>query len=175
MTGIDSWIVLQVMLFVFIFLLAFDGAIYVIYSLKATSTNTQWPAQSVKITRIYLWALAVSVWVAVFGGAYIVFPWYRAYLSEHTYDLTNFPLFLTGADPKIAAWHRLSMDWITHVAALAPIAATVVAYVASYYGSMLGRKADERHNVMIFFFLTFITTMAAGLLATSINWAAAIH
>jgi len=50
-----------------------------------------------------------------------------------------------------AQWHEFGMEWKEHVAFLPPIAATVVAFVVSYYGAQLAREIGERRAVMIFF------------------------
>jgi hypothetical protein len=168
-TGIEFWIVVQAAIFVFIFLLGFNGAIYAVYSMKAGWLNTGGLTRRVKIIKIYLWALAFSVWVAVLSGTFSVYPLYRANLSEGVSNMGNYPNFFTAVDPKIAELQDFSLDWITHVAAMAPIAATVVAFIVSYYGPNLAKKVDERHTVMMFFTLAFITTAAAGLLGAFIH------
>ena len=56
-----------------------------------------------------------------------------------------------------------------------PIAATVVAFVVSYYGPALARKVGERRAVMIFFIFAFLTAAAAGLFGAFITKAAPVH
>ncbi len=60
-----------------------------------------------------------------------------------------------------------------HVAFLAPIAATVVAFVVSYYGR-LAKKVGERRAVMIFIF-AFIATAISGMFGAFITKAAAVR
>ena len=55
------------------------------------------------------------------------------------------------------------MEWKEHVAFLAPMAVTVVAFVVSYYGPALAKKVGERNAVMIFFIFAFVTAAIAGL------------
>jgi hypothetical protein len=67
------------------------------------------------------------------------------------------------------------MEWKEHVGWLAPIAATVVAFVISYYGPTLARRTGERRAVMIFFVASFLTAAAAGLLGAFLNKVAPIR
>jgi hypothetical protein len=175
MTGNEIWTVVHGMVFGFIFLLGFSGALYAVYSMKAEWLTAEGVAKSINNIKIYLWVLAGSVWAAVFTGAYIVYPWYRATPPSGTTDLTNFPKFLLLANTTTADWHNFGMEWKEHVAFLAPIAATVVAFVVSYYGPILAKKVGERRAVMIFFIFAFVTASAAGLFGAFITKAAAVH
>jgi MFS-type transporter involved in bile tolerance (Atg22 family) len=55
------------------------------------------------------------------------------------------------------------------------MAATVVAFIVSYYGPVLAKKVGERRAVMIFFILAFVAAAAAGLFGAFITKAAAVH
>jgi MFS-type transporter involved in bile tolerance (Atg22 family) len=105
----------------------------------------------------------------------VVYPWYRAAPPEGTTDLSSFPRYLLLANESTAQWHEFGMEWKEHVAFLAPIAATVVAYVVSYYGPLLARKVGERRAVMIFFIVAFIATAVAGMFGAFITKAAAVR
>jgi hypothetical protein len=175
MNAREIWTVIHGMVFGFIFLLGFSGALYAVYSMKSEWQTAEGLTRTVKNIKIYLWALAASVWAAVFTGTYIVYPWYRAVVPSGQADLTHFPKFLLLADPNTANWHNFGMEWKEHVAFLAPIAATVVAFVVSYYGPQLARKVGERRAVMIFFILAFATAGVAGLFGAFITKAAPVR
>ena len=175
MNGHEIWTVVHGMVFGFIFLLGFSGALYAVYSMKAEWLTAEGVAKTVNNIKIYMWLLAGSVWAAVFTGAYIVYPWYRATPPIGQTDLTNFPKFLLLANPNTAAWHNFGMEWKEHVAFLAPMAATVVAFIVTYYGPILAKKVSERRAVMIFFILAFVTAAAAGMFGAFITKAAAVH
>jgi len=157
------------MVFGFIFLLGFSGALYAVYSMKAEWLTPEGIARSVNLIKVYLWGLAISVWAAVLTGAYVIYPWYRAVPPEGTTDLSSFPKFLLLANESTAQWHEFGMEWKEHVAFLAPIAATVVAFVVSYYGPLLARKVAERRAVMVFFIFAFAAAAVAGVLGAFIN------
>src|SRR5512133_2644769 len=171
----EIWTVIHGMVFGFIFLLGFSGALYAVYSLKPEWQTTEGIAKTVRNAKLYLWTLAASVWAAVFTGAYIVYPWYRANVPEGTTDLTHFPKFLLLADPNTANWHTFGMEWKEHVAFIAPIAATVVAFVVSYYGPVLAMKVGVRRAVMIFFIIAFAAAAAAGMFGAFITKAAPVR
>ena len=171
----DIWTTVHGMVFGFIFLLGFSGALYAIYSMKAEWLTTEGITKTVNNIKVYLWALAISVLAAVFTVAYIVYPWYRATPPAGTTDLTNFPKFLLMANPNLAFWHNFGMEWKEHVAFIAPMAATVVAFAATYYGPELAKKVGERRAIMIFFVLAFVTAAAAGMFGAFITKAAPVH
>jgi hypothetical protein len=175
MNGHEIWTVVHGMVFGFIFLLGFSGALYAVYSMKPEWLTVEGLSKTVNIIKVYLWLLAGSVWAAVFTGAYIVYPWYRATPPTGTADLSAFPKFLLLANENTAQWHEFGMEWKEHVAFLAPIAATVVAFVVTYYGPTLAKKVGERRAVMIFFIFAFVATAIAGMFGAFITKAAPVR
>ena len=157
------------LIFGFVFLLGFSGALYAVYSLKAEWLTTEGVGKTARNIKYFLWGLAISAWAAVLSGAYVVYPWYRAVPPEGTADLSTFPKFLLLANENTAQWHELGMEWKEHIAFLAPIAATVVAYVVSYYGPSLANKVGERRAVMIFFIFSFVAAATAGIFGAFIT------
>jgi hypothetical protein len=175
MTSNEIWTVVHGMVFGFIFLLGFSGVLYAVYSMKAEWLTAEGVKQAVNNVKLSAWALAVSAWAAVITGAYVVYPWYRAAAPKGATDLSNFPKFLLLANPNTAMWHDFGMEWKEHVAFLAPIASTVVAFVVSYYGPQLAKKVGERRAVMIFFIFAFVATAIAGMFGAFITKAAAVR
>jgi hypothetical protein len=171
----EIWTVVHGMVFGFIFLLGFSGALYMVYSMKPELLTADGISKTAKAAKVYVWGLALSVWAAVFTGAWVVYPWYRATPPEGTLDLSTFPKFLLIASESTAKWHEFGMEWKEHVAFIAPIAATVVAFVVSYYGPTLAKKVGERRAVMIFFIVAFVATAIAGMFGAFITKAAAVR
>ncbi|RPJ20170.1 MAG: hypothetical protein EHM33_28985 [Chloroflexi bacterium] len=169
------WTTIHGMVFGFIFLLGFSGALYAVYAMRPEWLTAEGMKRTINLTKASVWALAISAWAAVITGTYIVYPWYRARPPEGTTDLGNFPRYLLLADPSTAEWHRFGMEWKEHVAFLAPMAATVVAFIVSYYGPTLARKVGERRAVMIFFIVSFAAAAAAGLFGAFITKAAPVR
>ncbi|MEW5940581.1 MAG: hypothetical protein AB1750_13005 [Chloroflexota bacterium] len=170
----EIWTAVHGMVFGFIFLLGFSGALYAVYSMKPVWLTVEGMTRTVNNVKVYLWGLALSVWAAVFTGAWIVYPWYRATPPEGA-DLSAFPRFLLLANESTAQWHEFGMEWKEHVAFISPIAATVVAFIVSYYGSSLAKKVGERRAAMIFFIVAFVATAIAGIFGAFITKAAAVR
>ncbi len=175
LTGREIWTTIHGMVFGFIFLLGFSGALYAVYTMRPEWLTAEGMKRSIHATKVFVWGLAISAWAAVITGTYIVYPWYRAKPPEGTIDLTGFPRYFLLADESIDKWHEFGMEWKEHVAFLAPIAATVVAFVVSYYGPTLAKKVGERRAVMIFFIVSFATAAVAGLLGAFITKAAPVR
>lgn len=171
----ELWTVVHGMGFGFLFLLGFAGAFYGIYVMKPEWMTTEGTNANVRNIRIFLWVLAAATWLAVFSGAYIVYPWYRATPPEGATELLNFPKFLLLANESTAFWHNFGMEWKEHIAFVVPFAATMVAFMAQYYGAELTKKPAVRRYVMIFFGIAFAAAAVAGVLGAFITKAAAVH
>ncbi len=157
------------LVFGFIFLLGFSGALFAMYNMKAEWLTTEGLSKAATNVKVYLWGLAIATWAAVLSGAYIVYPLYRAVPPQGATDLSGFPKFLLLANESTAQWHEFGMEWKEHVAFLAPIAATVVAFVATYYGPLLAKRVGERRAIIIFFIFAFATAAVAGMLGAFIT------
>jgi hypothetical protein len=175
MTPNDLWTTVHGMVFGFIFLLGFAGALVGVYMLKSEWLTPEGTNKNVKYLQWFLWALAGATWLAVISGTYIVYPWYRAAPPEGITDLTNFPRYLLLANESTAFWHKFGMEWKEHVAFISPMAATVVAFVVQYYGVAMAKKAEIRRWVMIFFSVAFFAAAVAGMFGAFITKAAPIR
>ena len=171
----ELWTVIHGMIFGFIFLLGSSGAIYALHSLRQDWQTQQGLDKNSRNIQIYLWVLAASVWAAVLTGTYIVYPWYRAKPPQGATDLSTFPRSLLLSKPSTAEWHNFGMEWKEHVGWLAPIAATVVAFVVSYYGPVLAKRLGERRAIMVFFVIAFATAAVAGLVGAFLNKVAPVR
>lgn len=171
----ELWTVIHGMTLGAIFLLAFTGGIAELYALRPEWETNLGMSKAVRRMRIGMWLLVIAVWAAVFTGAFIVYPWYRAKPPAGVTDLTMFPRALLLASESTAGWHELGMEWKEHVAWIAPIAATVVAYIVNAYGQQLSTESKMRRALMWFFAVAFITAGIAGLFGAFITKAAPIH
>ena len=114
---------------------------------------------------LYLSAMVVLAWATVFSGAYIVYPGYRAIPPADFSDLSNYPQRLLMSSRNTSGWHSLGMEWKEHVAWLAPISITMVAYVFAKYGPALGKLVQIRHAILA---LGRVTAAAFVLLALGV-------
>ncbi len=67
-----------------------------------------------------------------------------------------FPKALLVSSPTTAGWHNFGMEWKEHVAWLAPILATAVAYMVTKYGARLAKDDEVRRAIIVLFSLAFI-------------------
>ncbi|MEW5938280.1 MAG: hypothetical protein AB1750_01345 [Chloroflexota bacterium] len=167
--------VIHGMAFGALFLLAFGGGLAGLYSLRQEWVTTAGIKERVNRLVLGMWAMAVVAWATVFTGTYIVYPWYRAKPPEGATDLSAFPRSQLLADPTTSGWHTFGMEWKEHVGWLAPIAATVVAYVVMVYGPKLANEPRIRRSVMWFFVVAFATAAAAGMFGAFINKVAPVR
>ena len=165
----DLLTVLHGMGFGALFMLAFSGALAEIYRMSVPEAPLQPSAREQSLLKLYLWAMVILAWAAVLSGAYIVYPWYRAVPPAGTTDLSAFPKFLLTSSPTTSSWHSLGMEWKEHVAWLAPIAMTMVAYIFLKYGQQISKHRELRTAVLSFVMVAFIATGVAGAFGAFLN------
>jgi hypothetical protein len=170
-TDRELWTVIHGMLLGAIFFMAFSGIWVSLWSLHPE--RTAGVVQRVRGLKIAGWATAIILWLTVFTGTYIVYPWYRAKPPEGA-DLTQFPRSYLLASPDRASWHNFGMEWKEHVAWLAPILVTAVAYIISRYGVKLVEEEKIRKAVILVFTIALIAALAAVVFGAFLNKAAPI-
>ncbi len=171
----EVWAAIHGTVFGLVFLLSFSGAIYALHSLQQSWQTQEGLEKNARNIKIFLWVLAGCAWAAVLTGTYIVYPWYRATPPAGAYDLSAYPRYFLISSAATEGWHEFGMEWKEHVAFLSPIAATVAAYAASYFGPRLALRTQERRVIMIFFIFAFATAAAAGLFGVLITKAAPVR
>jgi hypothetical protein len=67
------------------------------------------------------------------------------------------------------------MEWKEHIAWIAPMLATSVAFVILYYGVQLARRHDMRWPLLTYFTLAFLAAGVAGAFGAFITKAAPIY
>lgn len=157
------------------FLLAFSGGLVALYMLRSEWMKGEGIQAGFKYFKAWLWGMVVMVWATVLTGTYIVYPWYRAKPPAGVSDLSAFPRALLLASETTAKWHTFGMEWKEHVGWIAPIAATVVAYVISVYGSRLVNEPKIRKALTWFFLVGFTAAGIAGLLGALVTKAAPLR
>ncbi len=165
----DLLTVLHGMGFGALFMLAFSGALAELYRISAPGMPNNASVGGHIALKVYLAAMIILAWATVISGAYIVYPWYRASPPPGAVDLADYPRRLLLSSPKTSGWHSLGMEWKEHVAWLAPIAMTMVAYVFMKYGPALNRQRGIRTAVLVFAVIAFIATGVAGIFGAFLN------
>ena len=152
------------MLFGGFFLLALFGAIVLILdqSNLARSNPDSTPAQPASNWQTtYLIAMVALGWAAVLSGAYIIYPWYRA-VAPVGADLALYPKFLLTSHPSTAGWHNFGMEWKEHVAWIAPMSSTMVAFVLLKHRAAWNATRSVRTTVLGFAAVAFLAAAIAG-------------
>ena len=160
------------MLFGGFFLMALFGALVLLLDWNnpdriAGDVSPERPAP--RWQTIYLVAMVAAGWAAVLSGAYMIYPWYRAVPPAGVTDLAEFPRRLLLSNNKTSEWHNVGMEWKEHVAWLAPIAITMVAYVISKYGRFITQHPKMRAAVLTFAIAAFAATGVAGAFGAFLN------
>ena len=144
------------MLFGGFFLLALFGMIVVLLERREMVAATP-----TKGATVYLVALVAAGWLAVLSGGYIIYPWYRA-VAPAGADLAMYPKFLLTSHASTAGWHTLGMEWKEHVAWIAPMASTMVAWVMLKHRAVWNSRREVRTAVLGFAAAAFFAAAIAG-------------
>lgn len=158
-----------------LFLLSFSGGLYALYSLRPEWLTADGLKTRMTQLKIWVWGMAAIAWATVLTGTYIVYPWYRATPPAGTTDLSGFAKSLLISSAATAQWHNFGMEWKEHVGWIAPIAATVVAYIVSAYGPKLVNEPKIRKALTWFFATAFSAAAIAGVLGAFITKAAPVR
>jgi branched-subunit amino acid ABC-type transport system permease component len=154
-TNEEWWGLIHGMGFGALFLLAFAGGLAGLYSLRPALLTDVGVTERVRRLKVGVVAMAVAAWGTVLTGTWVVYPWYRAKGPDS-------PRSQLLANPATADWHEFGMEWKEHIAWLAPILATTVAFIVVYYGNQLIRHDRVRRTAMLLYVLAFAFAAVAG-------------
>jgi len=168
-TAREFWTMIHGMGFGALYLLACSGALLELYCVVTPSDRRESTTGSELFLRVYLVTMVVLAWAAVFSGAYIIYPWYRAAPPPGTVNLSMFPQRLLMSSPATSGWHSLGMEWKEYVAWFAPISMTMVAFVLIKYGRDLRNHRQLRTAVLGFALVSFVAAGIAGFFGAMIN------
>lgn len=164
----EWWGLIHGMGFGALFLLAFAGGLAGLYSLRPELVTTAGVTERMRRLKIGVAAMALASWGTVITGTWVVYPWYRA-------ETPNSPKSLLLANPATADWHNFGMEWKEHIAWLAPITATTVAFIVFYYGTNLIRHDRVRKTAIGLYVLAFTFAAVAGVMGALITKSAPVH
>jgi hypothetical protein len=87
----------------------------------------------------------------------------------------EYPRSFLLSNPNLAAWHTFGMEWKEHIAFIAPILATAVAFAVTYYREELAHREDVRRAALVLFTIAFLSAGIAGVFGAFINKVAPIR
>lgn len=105
--------------------------------------------------------MALVAWLTVLSGTYLILPRYLAGPPKGA-RLSDYPKAYLLAHPHLAPLNDVGMEWKMHIAWIAPVLATAVAYVVLRYGARLVNDAQMRRALLVIFTLAFLTAAVAG-------------
>ncbi len=168
LTGREWWAIVHGMALGALFLLAFAGGLAEFWSLRSEELTEKGVAARTRRLQLGTWVMAAAAWLTVITGSWIVYPWYRS-------TAVDSPKSILLANPNTADWHEFAMEWKEHIAWIAPLLATAVAFTVTYYGTSLVRRQGIRKASMGFFAAAFVIAGIAGALGAFITKAAPVH
>lgn len=89
-----------------LFLLAFAGGLASLYSLRPGLVTASGLKERLFRLKAGTWLTALSAWLLVITGAYIVYPWYRAPAPERV-DLWLYPRSFLTASGTAPNWRTI--------------------------------------------------------------------
>jgi hypothetical protein len=119
-------------------------------------------------------AMAVAARGTAITGTRVVYPWYREQVAGEDFaecaglsvpdpdTCSPRDFLLSDASGKTSDWHEFGMEWKEHVAWISPILATVVAFIALYYGTNLIRHDRVRRTASALYVAAFGFAAIAG-------------
>lgn len=167
-TAHETWTLIHGMILGTIFILSFALGFASLWSLRPELVTAEGVRERVHRMKIGVAVMAVTAWLTVITGTWIVYPWYRASGPDS-------PKSLLLANPATAQWHSFGMEWKEHIAWLSPILATAVAFGVFYLGSQLIRFPQVRRALMTLFAVGFLIAAVAGLFGALITKAAPLQ
>ena len=159
------------MLFGAFFLLASYAMLLELLRLWHPYSATPMSARGRRFENIYLAVTAALGWLAVFSGTYVVYPWYRAVPAAGA-DLHDYPRSLLLASSATASLHTIGMEWKEHVAFIAPIAFTALAWICYRYPNEVRRHPVVRRTLFAFGLAALLSAAIPGVTGALLNKAA---
>lgn len=163
------WTLIHGMGFGGLYLLACSGAIIELWRRYSPASAASVSIQDEKFFGIYLISMAVLAWLAVFSGAYIIYPWYRAIPPSGTVHLAAYPQKLLMSSVATTGWHSIGMEWKENVAWLAPISITMASAVFLRYKREIKNYPLLRNAVLCFVAVSFVAAGIAGFFGAEID------
>ena len=159
------------------FLLAFTGGFAGLWGYRSEWLTNDGAKAALRKTMLSTWTMAALAWATVLIGTYVLYPSYRAQPPGvmSSLQLQGYSQSYLLSNVRTAGWHQFGMEWKEHVAWLAPILATTVAFVATRQRHLLLYNAHLRRVLLFLFAISFFCAAVAGFFGAFINKAAPLR
>lgn len=168
MTYREGWTFVHGLVLGLAFLLTYAWGLAGLWRLRPALIGGERLRTRMRRVVIGTWAMAAVAWVMVVTGTWIVYPWYRE-------DVPSSPRSLLLADPDRSGLHTFGMEWKEHVAWIAPLLATAVAFIVMYYRRDPGTLTGLRRTLMVTLTAAFVLAAIAGALGILISGAEPVN
>jgi len=179
----ELWTVIHGLILGTLFLLAFAGGLAGLWSLRPGMITTEGIKERMRRLYVGVWVMAVTAWLTVITGTWIVYPWYRVKLAPAGNDLyagcagaivpgpscSPRDFLKSNVSGTTSGWHSLGMEWKEHVSWAAPILATAAAFLVVYYGPRLIARKWLRTAVIVMFVGAFAAAVVGGAFGAFLN------
>lgn len=112
---------------------------------------------------------AALLWMSVIGGAYIVFPLYRATPPEGVASLADYPRALLMSNPDTRWLHAFGMEIKEHMPWIAAMVTTAAAFVARRHRDTLLANASQRRITGSLLAVALVLVSFVALLGVFVN------
>jgi hypothetical protein len=174
LTNREWWTLVHGMILGAFFLLAFTGGLAELYGMRSEQMTPEGLRGRLRRLKIGMSAMAITAWLTVITGTWIVYPWYREKLAGEEAagcegaqapgdECSPRDFLLSNVSGNTEDWHKFGMEWKEHIAWLSPMLATVAAFLAIYYGATMAQNRYVRLLVTAIFIGAFVTAAIAGL------------
>lgn len=113
--------------------------------------------------------IAALLWMSVLGGAYIVFPLYRATPPEGVASLAEYPRALLMSNPDTRWLHAFGMEIKEHMPWIAAMVGTAAAFVARRHRDTLLASASLRRITGSLLAVALVLVSFVALLGVFVN------
>ena len=149
-------------------LLGLAAALFYLYAARSPSDSTD-PAERSGAFAAVTVGTAVTLWLAVIVGTYIIFPPYRATPPPGVSDLSEFPRAMLLAAPGTAWLHAFAMECKEHMPWIASMLTTAVAFVAVRYRSRMLQDPLLRRLSMALLAVSFVLVSFVSVMGMFVN------
>lgn len=185
LTTRETWAVIHGLVLGTVYLLAFGGALAGLWSMRPGLVTTAGLTERMKRLYVGFGVMAVTAWLTVITGSWIVYPWYRAKLAGGEFEqcaglelpssvCSPRDFLLSNVSGNTARWHTLGMEWKEHVTWAAPFLATSAFLLVLYYGPRLTSRPWLRMAVIVMLVGGFAAAVVGGAFGAFINKVAPI-
>ncbi len=150
-------------------LMGLSAALFYLYAARLSDGPQASAANASRALAALTVLTAVTLWLTVLAGTYILFPPYRATPPAGVTDLSQFPRSLLQARSETAWLHSFAMESKEHMPWIASMLATAVAFVTVRYRSRVLRDGSLRNMAAIFLAICLALVSFVSLMGVFVN------